>query len=333
MLTLLFALLVLDYGRLAGPRRWWWCAAFATVICLTLLAHIGVFVLTAAVCLLYWVARICLPPRPPSRNGKGERMQRALLFAAAGVMAAVIAFALFYRYPAHDVLAGTNQQAVEQEGTGTAATPAPRQYQTGGATPDGRIGLPEIKTAHLSVALALETWENSWAFYRLWPVIASIAGIFILWRSVGTRAPFGQDEPPNGAEPADTHQDEEPGGSRLSSLPLYRPGRQAGKPATTIEMPDPPFNASRPHDAALTITVWLVVAAIMLVVGIVARLYVRYPLFALPAVALGSGVALAWLVRRWRWGWIAAALLLAFSAVSTLLMWYDRIVYAFKMIV
>ena len=36
----------------------------------------------------------------------------------------------------------------------------------------------------------------------------------------------------------------------------------------------------------------------MLVVGIVARLYVRYPLFALPAVALGGGIALGWLVRR-----------------------------------
>jgi hypothetical protein len=84
---------------------------------------------------------------------------------------------------------------------------------------------------------------------------------------------------------------------------------------------------------AFTIAVWMAVAVIMLVVGIVARLYVRYPLFALPAVAFGSGVALAWLVRRARWGWYIAAALLAFSAVSTLLMWYDRIVYAFKPVV
>ena len=61
-----------------------------------------------------------------------------------------------------------------------------------------------------------------------------------------------------------------------------------------------------------------------------ARLYVRYPLFALPAVSLGSGVALAWLVRRAWWGRYVAAALLAFSALTTLLMWYDRIVYAFK---
>ena len=92
-----------------------------------------------------------------------------------------------------------------------------------------------------------------------------------------------------------------------------------------------------PHDhrraTAFTIAVWMAVAAIMLIVGIVARLYVRYPLFALPAVAFGGGVALAWLVRRVWWGRYAAAVLLAFSAITTLLMWYDRIVYAFKVIV
>jgi len=38
-------------------------------------------------------------------------------------------------------------------------------------------------------------------------------------------------------------------------------------------------------------------------------------------------------VRRVRWGWCVAAVLLAFSAVTTLLMWYDRIVYAFKVVV
>jgi hypothetical protein len=299
MLTLLFALLVLDYGRLSGPRRWWWCAAFATVICLTLLAHIGVFVLTGAICMLYLavrVAQVALTPSSPSQLGKGRRFRGAVLFGVAGVVAAVVAFALFYRYPAHDVLAGSNQQAVEQEGTGVQLAPAPRQYRTGGATPDGSIGLPAITTSHPGVALGIEAWENSWAFYRFWPVVASIAGAYLLAsrhsQLPAARAPSGQDEPPGNVDRADAQR-----------------------------------------DAALTITVWLVVAAVMLVVGIVARLYVRYPLFILPAVALGSGVALAWLVRRWRWGWIAATLLLAFSAVTTLLMWYDRIVYAFRMIV
>ena len=85
--------------------------------------------------------------------------------------------------------------------------------------------------------------------------------------------------------------------------------------------------------AALTIAVWMAVAAIMLVVGIVARLYVRYPLFALPAVAFGGGIVLAWLVRRAWWGRYLAAALLAFSGITTLLMWYDRIAYAFKPLV
>jgi hypothetical protein len=207
-----------------------------------------------------------------------------------------VAFALFYRYPAHDVLAGSNQQAVEQEGTAAASTPAPRQYRTGGATPDGSIGLPAITTSHLGVAFGIEAWEDSWAFYRFWPVVASIAGAYLLAsrhnRLPAARAPSGRDEPPG----------------------------SVGRPDAQL-------------DAAITITVWLVVAAMMLVVGIVAQLYVRYPLFILPAVALGSGVALACFVRWWRWGWIAATLLLTFSAVTTLLMWYDRIVYAFKIII
>jgi len=65
----------------------------------------------------------------------------------------------------------------------------------------------------------------------------------------------------------------------------------------------------------------------------VARLYVRYPLYALPAVSLGAGVALGWLTRHGRWGVCVAVALLAFSAVTTLLMWYDRIVFAFKVVV
>ncbi len=89
----------------------------------------------------------------------------------------------------------------------------------------------------------------------------------------------------------------------------------------------------RAWDAALTVGVWLAVAVVMLVVGLVGRLYVRYPLFALPAVALGAGVALAALAQYRFWGRLAVAALLIFSVASSLLMWYDRIVYAFKPVV
>ncbi|MHB8646556.1 MAG: hypothetical protein ACYDAR_12280 [Thermomicrobiales bacterium] len=296
MLTLLFALLALGYGRLAGPHRWRWCTLFAVVIALTLLAHIGVFVLTTLTVALFLLARLgflSLPPRLPSPERQRERTAAAH-FTLAALVAALAAFAIFYRFPAHDLLAGRQPTAVEQETTGTPPAPTNHLYRTGGATPDDRIGLPAVTTTHLSIALAREAWEMSYAFYRVWPVIACLAGCVLLWRRAtdkGLRTKGGRGD--------------------FAVLPLL----------------------NEECATALTIAVWMVVAAIMLVVGIVARLYVRYPLFALPAVAFGSGVALAWLVRHARWGWSVAAVLLAFSGITTLLMWYDRIVYAFKVIV
>jgi len=300
MLTLLFAFLALAYGRLSGPRRWRWCAGFAAVICLTLLAHIGVFVLTAATVALYLVGRagmVFLIPslpkgHPPFSMGKGEDMEegkvRIVLLAIAAVMAAVIAFALFYRYPARDLLGGSTTAAIEQEATNVPVAPATRLYRTGGATPDDRNGLPAITTPHLAVALAREAWEVSFAFYRLWPVALCLAGVAALRRT-------------------------EDWGLRTKG--------------------DSSPSVLSPQSSVLTLSVWLAVAGAMLVVGIVARLYVRYPLYALPAVSLGAGVALGWLTRHGRWGVCVAVALLAFSAVTTLLMWYDRIVFAFKVVV
>ena len=180
MLTLLFALLILAYDRLAGPRRWWWCALFAAVICLTLLAHVGVFVLTTLTVMLYLLGRVAqnlLRHERPWANG-------VIPFMVAGLAAAAIAFALFYRFPAHDLLTGKKAPApVEQEATTNTQVAPPRHtYITGGATPDYRNGLPAVITPHLSVALAREAWEQSFAFYRVWPVLACIAGAVALWR-------------------------------------------------------------------------------------------------------------------------------------------------------
>jgi hypothetical protein len=285
MLTLLFALLILAYDQLVGPRRWWWCALFAAVIALTLLAHVGVFVLTTLTVILYLLGRITqnlLRRERPWANG-------VVPFVVAALMAAVIAFALFYRFPARDLLAGRKAPPpVEQEVTNTQITPPRHTYITGGATPDYRNGLPAVITPHLSVALAREVWEQSFAFYRVWPVAACIAGCallsFLRTKDVGLRA-------------------------------------QSDGSAFVLS----------PQPTVLTLSVWMVVAAIMLVVGIVARLYVRYPLFALPAVSLGSGVALAWLVRRGRWGTVIVVGLLIISAISLAFFWYSRIVYDWKL--
>lgn len=297
MLTLLFALLVVGYGQLAGPHRWRWCAVFAVVIGLTLLAHIGVFVLTAVTVTLYLLVRIGLVivPLRSSHPGRERRWTAAAMFTIAGITAAAVAFALFYRFPAHDVLTGTSPSAVEQETAATAAALTPHAYRTGGATPDDRIGLGATTTPRLSVALIREAWETSFAFYRVWPVLAAIAGCLILWRT-GRR---------DGADGTD----------------------REGPMCASRSLP-----AMYERAAALVISLWLAVAGTMLVIGIIVRLYVRYPLFALPAIALGSGVALTWLVRRSWWGVCIAAVLLTFSGITTLLMWYDRIVYASKVI-
>ncbi|MCA1670531.1 MAG: hypothetical protein LC793_24755 [Thermomicrobia bacterium] len=339
MLTLLFALLALCYGQLAGPNRCRWCAIFAAVICLTLLAHIGVSVLTGLTVMLYLLGRMVMlivPRRPPSREWGGARIA-ASCFALAGLVAALVAFALFYRFPAHDLLAGGQVAAIDQEATDTQPAPQPRRYRTGGATPDDRIGLPAVTTTHLSVALAREMWEMSFAFYRVWPVAAALIGLVLLGGDTLRTGETPQNRPycPEGARKVAKKAQRR---MRFFS-PSWRPcGR--GRPLGSMGSIGGSFptgsgtSATRnARDVVLTLSVWMTVAAIMLVVGIVARLYVRYPLFALPAVAFGSGVALAWLVRRAWWGRYVAAALLAFSALSTLLMWYDRIMYAFKPVV
>ena len=289
MLTVLFVLLMVGYERLVGRRRWMWCGIFAGVIALTLLAHIGVFVLTAATVTLYLLGRVICTEHPAApATGEGG----AIAICVAGTVAAAVAFGLFYRFPAHDLFTGKQSPPIEQSDTTTlpltasiSIAPAARRRMTA-------IGLPAITTSHLSVALALEAWEMSYAFYRVWPVVACIAGIVVLARTSQLPSPQGK------GEIVGSHRDTP--SDRLS---------------------------------VLTLVVWLLVTAIMLVVGITTHLYVRYALYALPAVAFGVGVALAWIVRRFRWGWCLAALPLVFSLVTTLLIWYDRIVYAFKAIV
>ncbi len=284
LLAVLFGLLVLGYGRLAGRRgeAMAWCAVFVAVIALTLLSHIGVFVLTAATLVLYGTVRLLLAARAQSRAG----WTALVLFTVAAVIAGIVAFAVFWRFPAQNILSGRQTTVIARDSTPDAngtmpAQPSPQRYRTGGATPDDRIGLPAIATDNFAVALVREAWEMGYAFYGVWPVVAALLGLALLARSVRDDA------------------------FRVSGL------------------------GSR-FSLLLTLAIWLLVVLVMLVIGIVARLYVRYALYALPAVAVGAGIALAWLSRQGRWGGIAVAALLSLSVAWSLLMWYDRIVYAFK---
>ena len=75
---------------------------------------------------------------------------------------------------------------------------------------------------------------------------------------------------------------------------------------------------------------WWFTVLLFLIVGWVINLYVRYSLFALPIIALGSGVLLSatWpLGRAGRW---LAVFMLIFFAVEPLALWQYRITYAFK---
>jgi hypothetical protein len=70
------------------------------------------------------------------------------------------------------------------------------------------------------------------------------------------------------------------------------------------------------------------VALLFLIVGVLAGRYVRYAVTAIPAVAVGAGVALGAL-WQWRWGRGIAIVLLVFAIASTLLVWYGRITRAY----
>ncbi len=73
---------------------------------------------------------------------------------------------------------------------------------------------------------------------------------------------------------------------------------------------------------------WFVVALIFALLGWTLNLYVRYSLFLLPFVAIGAGLFLG---RLWkRQGWAGAALTFALSAyltITTLAMYFDRVIY------
>jgi hypothetical protein len=75
---------------------------------------------------------------------------------------------------------------------------------------------------------------------------------------------------------------------------------------------------------------WLAAVVVLAVVGWSVNVYVRYMLFALPVVALGSGTLLAAMASRGRWGLHLALLVVVFFAYEALVFWQYRINVAFK---
>jgi hypothetical protein len=87
---------------------------------------------------------------------------------------------------------------------------------------------------------------------------------------------------------------------------------------------------SRKSLVALAAGGWLLAVLVFALVGWTVNLYVRYALFALPVVALGSGILLSRMWMRGRAGALLTLMILFFFAVEALALWQYRITYAFK---
>ncbi|MEP6774251.1 MAG: hypothetical protein ABJA50_01535 [Chloroflexota bacterium] len=75
---------------------------------------------------------------------------------------------------------------------------------------------------------------------------------------------------------------------------------------------------------------WALAALVFLIVGWRFNLYVRYSLFALPAVAIGTAFLLARVYERGKWGRTLALLVTLFFAFTALVLWQYRINYGLK---
>jgi hypothetical protein len=73
---------------------------------------------------------------------------------------------------------------------------------------------------------------------------------------------------------------------------------------------------------------WVLAAGLFALIGWVINLYVRYSLFLLPVVALGSGALLSRLWGRGRPGALVVTLVVAFFAFQALVLWQQRINYS-----
>jgi len=298
-LTLVFAILALGADRLRKP---WLAIGFVAVILLALLSHIGVAVTTVALlaaALGLWACMLLRTRRMPWRDR--DFLATLALICIAGALA----FALFYRIPLTSTHAATNDPAL-------ANVPAPSiggRYEIGGPRPDPSIGLSDARTNNPVVAVVGQIWVEGYAFYRLWPLLLAPLGYWLLWRGLpNPPAPFL---------------------AGRGSEPLIRSGRSGYSAVLQWGTPSSREGAGGlGQSLCLVCLVWFGVALLFLVIGVLAGRYVRYAVTAIPAVAVGAGVALGSL-WQWRWGRGIAIVLLIFSIAATLLVWYGRITRAY----
>ncbi len=174
-LTGVFALLALALPRLWEPR---YALTFVSVALFALLAHIGVAVTTLAL-IGVTVATIALRLlwRERTLMVLRELGPPVLLTVATGLLAV----ALYYRMPLTDprIAAAESPYAAELDlrvFTG---------YVIGAPRPDATVGLPAIRTESPVVAVVGQLALESWAYFRLWPVLLAPAGVWLLRRHIG----------------------------------------------------------------------------------------------------------------------------------------------------
>ncbi len=83
------------------------------------------------------------------------------------------------------------------------------------------------------------------------------------------------------------------------------------------------FTHGRERALGWLITAIVVTASIFAIVHVTTGLWVRYFVFLTPALAIGLGVGLAWLVTRGRWARGLVWLTLAYCTVSSLVFWFS----------
>jgi hypothetical protein len=269
-----FTLLVTCYCYLKPPS-----AAFLVllvVLLLALLSHPGVVQLTGvAVGLtgLLWLAF----------GRSWQSVSRRAVLAGAWALSALLlgtALAYFFYY-GHFVADMLNTLQEIRAERAAQAQPGAVHLLIGGSVSDRSLGLivryAETRRDWLVGGL-LGFWQEAQAYYRVWPVLASLLGFVAVW-----------------------------------------PVRRAFQAW-----------ALKRRVLGLTALGWGGAVLVFALVGWTMNLYVRYALFALPLVCIGSAMLLSKFSRRGWAGSLLVCLVLAFFAFEAVNLWQYRITYAFK---
>lgn len=274
---LAFTLLVTCYRlmRPTSPAFW----VLLLVLLPALLSHPGVVQLTAAALGLTGVVWFLFGKERLRGVVRRLRWFPAGAWVLAGlVLCAALTYIFYYGHFAAGML---NTLREIREERAAQAAPGAVHLLIGGSVSDRSLGLvvryAETRMDWLVGGLR-GFWQEAQAYYRVWPVFASVLGFVALW-------------------------------------PAHK---SPGRLATNRRM------------LVLTATGWGGAILFFAVVGWTMNLYVRYALFALPLVCLGSGYLLSRLSRRGLAGSLLVCLLVAFFAVEALNLWGYRITYAFK---